>query len=50
MAIHRGPTARNDVQQYIANQLERHRKRSYQEEFIAFLEQAGVEYDPQWLD
>ena len=32
---------------YIRSQEEHHRKRSFEEEFIAFLKKHGVEYDPQ---
>ena len=35
-----------DTKRYVANQQEHHRKRSFQEEFIAFLEKHGIEYDP----
>jgi REP element-mobilizing transposase RayT len=34
---------------YIRSQPEHHRKRSFQEEFIAFLKKHGVEYDPQYV-
>ena len=36
-----------ETKRYIANQREHHRTKSYQEEFIAFLEKHGFEYDPQ---
>ena len=35
--------------QYIDNQPERHRKRTFKEEFIEFLERYGVEYDGRYL-
>ena len=44
------PTARDGVKQYIANQEEHHRKKSYRDELINLLELAGVEYDPKYLD
>jgi putative transposase len=44
------PTSRPAVQKYIANQEEHHRDQSYRDELIAMLEQAGVEYDPKYLD
>ena len=44
------PTARDGVKQYIANQEEHHRKRSFREELIHLLEQAGIDYDEKWLD
>ena len=43
-------TARPAVQKYIANQEEHHRARSFREELIEMLEQAGIEYDPKFLD
>jgi putative transposase len=42
------PTAREGVQKYIANQEEHHRVKSFREEFVEFLEKAGVDYDPCW--
>jgi len=33
-----------------ANQMEHHRKRSFREELVDLLEQAGIEYDEKWLD
>ncbi len=38
-----------DTKQYIANQREHHRTKTFEEEFIAFLERHGVEYDPQYV-
>ena len=43
-------TARPAVHKYIANQEEHHRARSFREELIEMLEQAGIEYDPKFLD
>ncbi len=37
------------VRQYIANQQEHHRTRSFKEEFIALLDAHGVEYDERYL-
>ena len=37
------------VQAYIRNQQEHHRKRSFEEEFRAFLDQSGVVYDAENL-
>ena len=34
---------------YIENQAEHHRHRTFQEEFIAFLERHGIEYDPRYI-
>lgn len=38
------------VQRYIAHQEEHHREQSYVEELIWMLNQAGVEYDPKYLE
>jgi len=37
------------VKKYIANQEEHHRKKTFQEEYIEFLKQSGVEYDERYL-
>jgi REP element-mobilizing transposase RayT len=37
------------VKQYIDRQEEHHRQKSFQEEYIEFLEEYGVEYDEQYL-
>ena len=34
---------------YIAGQQEHHKKRSFQEEFVAFLQKNHVEYDPRYI-
>lgn len=44
------PTARPQVQKYIANQAEHHRGKSFREELVKFLEQAGVTYEDRYLD
>ncbi len=44
------PPARGGVKQYIANQAEHHRRRTFREELVDLLKQAGVEYDDKWLD
>ena len=43
-------TARSSVRQYIYNQEEHHRTKSFREELVEMLERAGVEYDPRYLD
>jgi REP element-mobilizing transposase RayT len=43
-------TARAAVGKYIANQEEHHRFKSFREEFVEFLEKAGIEYDQRCLD
>ena len=37
------------VKNYIANQEEHHRKKTFQEEYLEFLKQSGVEYDEKYL-
>ena len=37
----------DEVKQYIANQHEHHRARTFQEEFVLFLRRHGVQYDEQ---
>jgi putative transposase len=37
------------ILRYIANQEERHRKTSFKEELIAFLERQGISYDERYL-
>ena len=44
------PPSREAIRDYIARQEEHHRTKSFREELIAMLEQAGVEYDPRYLD
>jgi hypothetical protein len=34
---------------YIRGQKEHHRKRTFQEEFLEFLDKNGVEYDPRYV-
>ena len=43
-------SARDSVRQYIANQEEHHRTKSFREELVEFLEKSGVPYDPRYLD
>jgi REP element-mobilizing transposase RayT len=42
-----GISQKDDTIRYIASQAEHHRKRNFEEEFVAFLKKHGVEYDPQ---
>lgn len=37
------------VKSYIAHQEEHHRKKTFQEEYVEFLKQSGVEYDERFL-
>jgi len=41
--------ARSRVQNYIANQREHHRVKSFREELIEMFDRAGIEYDPKYL-
>ena len=43
-------TVRVAVRKYISNQEEHHRFKSFREEFVEFLEKAGIEYDQRYLD
>ncbi|QDU76499.1 Transposase IS200 like protein [Bremerella volcania] len=38
-----------DVKEYIAHQEEHHRKRTFREELLMFLEKHGVEYDERYM-
>lgn len=38
-----------DTNAYITNQREHHRTKTFQEEFIAFLEKHGIGYDPRYV-
>jgi REP element-mobilizing transposase RayT len=40
---------RRVVEHYIANQAEHHRKWSFEEEYLALLKKAGVQYDPRYV-
>lgn len=40
---------RNTVCEYIRNQKNHHRKFTWREEYIAFLQEAGIEYDERYL-
>lgn len=44
-----GPTDSDALVEYIASQEEHHRKRSFQDEFRAFLKRYGVEFDEQYV-
>jgi putative transposase len=39
----------SDVIQYIQSQREHHRKKTFQEEYLEFLNQYGIEYDERYL-
>ena len=44
-----GISQKNDTIAYIRSQPEHHCKRSFEEEFVAFLKKHGVEYDPRYV-
>ena len=44
------PTARLQVQKYIANQAEHHHVKSFREELVEILKKAGVKYEDRYLD
>ncbi len=43
-------TSRRAVREYIGNQEEHHRVRSFREEWVTMLEKAGISYDPRFID
>ena len=44
------PSARPELQSYIARQEVHHRNKTFREELVEFLERAGIDYDPRYLD
>jgi hypothetical protein len=44
-----GVSQLDDTKRYIYNQAEHHRSKSFEEEFIAFLDRHGVDYDPRLI-
>jgi putative transposase len=44
------PTARESVDNYIENQEEHHRKKTFREELIDFLIRAEIKFDERYLD
>jgi REP element-mobilizing transposase RayT len=44
-----GISQKGDTIRYIQSQAEHHRKRTFEEEFVAFLKKHQVEYDPQYV-
>jgi REP element-mobilizing transposase RayT len=43
------PSNAEIVKEYIRNQREHHKKRNFEEEFIALLKKSGVDYDPRYV-
>jgi putative transposase len=48
-AISVSPSQIATVKQYIARQEEHHRKRTFGDEFLALLNNAGIRYDPKYV-
>jgi putative transposase len=44
-----GISRKDDTIEYIRLQAEHHRKRSFEEEFVAFLKKHNVDYDPRYV-
>lgn len=44
-----GISQKADTIAYIATQVEHHQKRSFEEEFVAFLKKHHIDYDPQYV-
>lgn len=44
-----GPTRVNDVKAYIDRQIAHHSRQTFQDEFRAFLNRYGIEYDEQYI-
>ncbi len=44
-----GPTRVDDVKAYIDGQVDHHRRQTFQDEFRAFLDRYGIEYDEQYI-
>ena len=42
-------SSREDVVQYIANQEEHHKTKTFQEEYVAFLKKNAIEYDERYV-
>lgn len=43
------PSQVPSVKEYIRNQAEHHRRRNFEEEFVAMLRKSGIDYDPKWV-
>jgi putative transposase len=44
-----GPAHRDEAEEYVRNQEEHHRTKTFQEEFRAFLSRYGIAYDEQYV-
>jgi putative transposase len=43
------PSQVTAVKAYLRNQAEHHRRRSFEEEYVAMLWKSGIDYDPKWV-
>lgn len=43
------PSQVESVKKYIANQVEHHKKRNFEEEYVALLKKCGVDYDSRYV-
>jgi putative transposase len=43
------PSNAEIVKEYIRNQREHHKRRNFEEEFVALLKKSGVDYDPRYV-
>ncbi len=43
------PSQVESVKEYVANQAEHHKRRDFEEEFVALLKNCGVDYDPKYV-
>ncbi|MFG0260833.1 MAG: IS200/IS605 family transposase [Novipirellula sp. JB048] len=43
------PSQSDKIVQYISNQIEHHRTRTFQDEYLLLLKKHGIEYDPKYL-
>jgi REP element-mobilizing transposase RayT len=48
-AVTVSPSQIDKVRKYVSNQDEHHRKKTFQEELVEFLQMAGIEYDERYL-
>lgn len=48
-ALSVSPSQVSVMKNYIRNQLEHHRKRNFEEEFLLFLRKSGVAFDPKYV-
>ena len=49
-AITVSPSGRSEVTDYIRNQAEHHRKKTFREEFLRILKLAEIDFEPKYID